>query len=71
MKVIQIPMSKADLFLRIFSYIPRSIPFPLCLHVRQPDKVSKCSMSGGPYFVDVELIQIEKTELSCAVFLDH
>ena len=29
---------------------------------------SKSSMSGSPYFVDVELIQIEKTELHCAMF---
>ena len=29
---------------------------------------SKYSTSGTPYFVDVELIQIEKTELYCAMF---
>ena len=40
-RVIQIPMSTAQLFLRIFSYIPRSIPFSLCFHVRQRDKVFK------------------------------
>ena len=31
-------------------------------------RFSKCSMSGSPYFVDVELIQIEKNELSCCMF---
>ena len=31
-------------------------------------RFSKYSMSGSPYFVDVELIQIEKTELYCAMF---
>ena len=33
---------------------------------------SKSSMSGSPYFVDVELIQIEKNRIAlCYVFLDH
>ena len=31
-------------------------------------RFSKCSVSGSPYFVDVELIQIEKNELSCGMF---
>ena len=35
-------------------------------------RFSKCSVSGSPNFVDVELIQIEKNELSCGMFfLDH
>ena len=31
-------------------------------------RFSKCSVSGSSYFVDVELIQIEKNELSCGMF---
>ena len=31
-------------------------------------RFSKYSMSGSPYFVDVELIQIEKNALYCAMF---
>ena len=31
-------------------------------------RFSRCSKSGSPYSVDVELIQIEKTELSCGMF---
>ena len=32
-------------------------------------RFSKCSVTGSPYFVDVESIQIEKNELSCGIFL--
>ena len=31
-------------------------------------RFSKCSVSGSPYFVDVELIETEKNELSCGMF---
>ena len=31
-------------------------------------RFSKYSVSGSPYFVDVESIQIEKNELSCGMF---
>ena len=31
-------------------------------------RFSKYSMSGSPYFVDVELIQIEKNALYCDMF---
>ena len=31
-------------------------------------RFSKCSVSGSQYFVGVELIQIEKNELSCDMF---
>ena len=35
-------------------------------------RFSKYSMSGSPYFVDVELIQIEKNGIIlCYVLLDH
>ena len=31
-------------------------------------RFSKCSVSGSPYFADVESIQIEKNDLSCGMF---
>ena len=44
-----------------------------CVYMsRSQARFSKYSMSGSPYFLDVELTQIEKTELYSAMFfLDH
>ena len=39
-----------------------------CLNFWQPAEVFKTPMSGSPYFVDVELIQIEKIALYYAMF---
>ena len=55
----------------------RAFGFNSCLDKRERclnfwrgrrSRFSKYSMSGSLYFVDVELIQIQKTALHCAMF---
>ena len=67
-KLHKFPFIKPICFSEYFHISPDLLLFRCVSMSGSRTRFSKCSMSVSPYFVDVEVIQIEKTELSGALF---